>query len=175
MQKSIVGISIALAYVTICGRTIASDVSVETSLNDLHMVESTVIVPGDAVVKETRFTFRGVIQNFLLNSKYTQLVTNEDESIIGVNVRQATKQNAVYFILRDKQKGMQLLTSVNEKVKALFGANDPTINVNYVFVSSITGRLCKMWTDTYDPHIPSARDFVVHLDVDGTIKLLHAQ
>ena len=174
MKKSIVGISIALAYVTICGRTIASDVSVETSLNELGMVESTVIVPGDAVVKETRFTFKGVIERFFTKDN-TQLVTNDDESIIGVNVKQATKQNALYFILRDKQKGTQLLTSVNEKlIRALFGANDPTINVNCVYVLSITGRICKMGTITY-AHIPSAREFVVHLDVDGTIKLLNAQ
>jgi hypothetical protein len=140
------------------------------------MVESTVIVPGHALVKETRFRFKGVIQNFLLNTKDTQFVTNDDESIIGVNVRQATKQNAVYFILRDKQKGTQLLTSVNEKViKALFVANDPTINTNCVYVLSIRGRICKMGTDTYDPHVPSAREFVVHLNVDGAIKLLNAR
>jgi hypothetical protein len=175
MRKSILRIFIALACVPICGRTMAGNLSVETKQNDLGMVESTVVVPGDGMLKETRFTFNGVIQNFLLNNKYTQLVTNADESIIGVNVRQATKQNAVYFILRDRQKGTQLLTSVNEKVKALFRANDPTINVNYVVVSSITARICKMWTDTYDPHIPSARDIVVHLDLDGTIKLVHAQ
>jgi hypothetical protein len=164
-----VRISIALACVTICGHTIASDVSVERSLNEEGMVDSTVIVAGDAALKETRFTFTGVIEN-------TQLVTNADESIIGVNVRQATKQNAVYFILRDKQKGTQLLTSLNEKViKALFRANDPTINVNFVYVLSITGRICRMGTTTYASHIPSGRVFVVHLDVDGTIKRLHAQ
>jgi hypothetical protein len=175
MTTSILRISIALACVTICGRTIASNVSVETRLNDLGMVESTVIVPGDAMLKETRFTFAGVIQNFSRDAKEnTGLVTNADESIIGVNVKQATKQNAVYFILRDKQKGTQLLTSVNEKViKALFRANDPTINLNYVSVLSITGRICRMETTIYDPHNPSARLFVVHLDADGTIKLLH--
>jgi hypothetical protein len=169
MKKSILRISIALACLTICAHIMASDISVERSFNEEGMVESTVIVPGDAMLKETRFTFKAVIEN-------RQLVTNADESIIGVNVRQATKQNAVYFILRDRQKGTQLLTSVNEKViKALFRVNDPTINLNYVSVLSITGRICRMETTIYDPHNPSARLFVVHLDVDGTIKLLHAQ
>jgi hypothetical protein len=175
MTTSILRISIALACVTICGRTIASNVSVETRLNDLGMVESTVIVPGDAMLKETRFTFAGVIQNFSRDAKEnTGLVTNADESIIGVNVKQATKQNAAYFILRDKQKGTQLLTNVNEKVKALFRATDPTINVNFVYVSSITGRICRMGTIRY-AHIPSPREFVVHLELDGAIKLLHAR
>jgi len=60
--------------------------------------------------KESRFTFAGVIQNFSVDAKEnTELVTNADQSIIGVNVKQATKQNTVYFILRDKQKGTQLL------------------------------------------------------------------
>jgi hypothetical protein len=169
MKRSIVGIAIAIACVIVCGHTIAGDVSVERSLNEEGMVDSTVVVPGDAPLKETRFTFTGVIED-------TQLVTNTDKSIIGVNVKQATKQRAVYFILTDKQKGTQLLTSVNEKViKALFRANDPTINANFVYVLSITGRICRMGTTSYASHIPSVREFVVYLNVDGAMRLLQAQ
>jgi hypothetical protein len=151
----------------------AGGLEIATQTNGEGMIDSIVTVPGTKALKEIRLRFRGVMQNFnpeVEDSK--EFVANEEETIVGLNVKQATKQNDVYLLLRDSEGDFKVITNVNEKVAKLLSDKDLHINNSFIFVLSIKGNICKMGTSDYQPNNPSVESFSVSIDVDGRLRLV---
>jgi hypothetical protein len=100
------GICCAFALFTLNVR--AGELGIKTQTNEEGMIDSIVIVPGTKALQDVRLKFRGVIQNFDPRREHLkEFVTNEDQTIIGPNVKQATKQNDVYLLLRNSEGNLK--------------------------------------------------------------------
>jgi hypothetical protein len=151
----------------------ASGLEIATETNEEGMVDSIVTIHGTKVLKDVRLRFRGVIQNFGPEVEHSkEFTTNEDETIIGLNVKQATKQNDVYLLLRDPQGDLQIITNVNAKVVKLFPDKDPSIDIRFIYVESIKGNICKMGTAVYRANNPSVKSFSISVEANGRLSLV---
>ena len=151
----------------------AGGLEIGTQTNGEGMIESIVTVPGTKALKEIRLRFRGVMQNFNPEVEHSKdFVANEEETIVGLNVKQATKQNDVYLLLRDSEGDFKIITNVNEKVAKLLSNKDLHINISFIFVLSIKGNICKMGTNDFQPNNRSVEPFSISVDVDGRLRLV---